>query len=66
MIWRDLRHTSDPRSYYTLLRTELDALADSLAKTIDTRHAAQAPKVPEQVAAANVSRLAGLAAIYTW
>jgi hypothetical protein len=36
VTWRDLRHTSDPRSHYTLFRAELDAFAAALAKTIDT------------------------------
>jgi hypothetical protein len=36
VIWRNLRHTSDPRSHYTRFRAELDAFAAALAKTIDT------------------------------
>jgi hypothetical protein len=40
ILWRDLRHTSDPRSHYTRFRTGLDAFATALAKNIDTaRHA---------------------------
>jgi TniQ len=34
--WRNLLHSSQPRSYYTRLRAELDALTDSLARAIDT------------------------------
>jgi hypothetical protein len=36
VIWRNLRHTNDPRSHYTRFRAELDAFAAALAKTIDT------------------------------
>jgi len=35
-IWGLLLRSSKPRSYYTLLRTELDTLADALAEAIDT------------------------------
>jgi hypothetical protein len=45
-IWGHLLHSSQPRSYYTRLRAELDALADSLAMAIDTRHAAHPPETP--------------------
>lgn len=34
--WRDLRHTSNPRSHYTRFRAELDTFAAALATAIDT------------------------------
>ena len=61
MIWRQLLHTSDPRSHYTRFRAELDAFAAALAKTIDTAghtHLKVAPTKP--------TTITGDAAIYSW
>ena len=61
MIWRKLRHTSDPRSHYTRFRAELDAFVAALAKTIDTAghtHLKVAPTKPPTTT--------GDAAIYSW
>jgi hypothetical protein len=59
--WRDLRHTSNPRSHYTRFRAELDAFAAALATTIDTTGHTHL-----KVASTRPPTITGASAIYSW
>ena len=61
VTWRDLRHTSDPRSHYTRFRAELDAFAAALATTIDT-----AGHTHLKIASTRPPTITGANAIYNW